>query len=68
MYRTNITRTSKALMQELFSKARILNLLRLSYCAQILGHLKFINFPFGTNGKLMFFGVLIIEHFQVACM
>ena len=25
--------------------------------AQILGHLKTINFPFGTNGKLMVLGV-----------
>ena len=32
-------------------------------CAQISGHLKIINFPFGTNGKLIVFrtnGKLII--------
>ena len=36
---------------------------------QILGHLKTINFPFGTNGKLMVLGVPILKHFRViACM
>ena len=26
---------------------------------------KIINFPFGTNGKLMFYGVPILKHFRV---
>ena len=34
-------------------------------CAQILGHLKTINFSFGTNGKLMIIGVPIFKHFRV---
>ena len=29
------------------------------------GHLKSINFPFGTNGKLMVLGVPILKHFRV---
>ena len=33
--------------------------------AEILGHLKTINFPFGTNGKLMASGVLILKHFTL---
>ena len=35
-------------------------------CAGILGHLKTINFPFETNGKLMILGVPILKHFRVA--
>ena len=31
----------------------------------IMGHLKSINFPFGTNGKLMVLGVPILKHFRV---
>ena len=31
----------------------------------ILGHLKTINFPFETNGKLMRLGVPILKHFRV---
>ena len=34
-------------------------------CAWILGHLKNINFPFETNGKLMNLGVPILKHFRV---
>ena len=33
--------------------------------AKILGHLKSINFPFGTNGKLMVFDVPILKHFRI---
>ena len=29
-----------------------------------LGHLKTINFPFGTNEKLMILGVPILKHFR----
>ena len=29
---------------------------------------KIINFPFGTNGKLMVLGVPIFEHFRVICI
>ena len=32
-------------------------------CAVILGHLKTINFPFGTNGKLIVLGVPIFKNF-----
>ena len=32
--------------------------------AQILEHLKAINFLFGTNGKLMVLGVPIFKHFR----
>ena len=32
---------------------------------EILGHLKHINFSFGTNGKLMTLGVPILKHFRV---
>ena len=31
----------------------------------ILGHQKIINFPFGTNGKLIIFGVPILNHIIV---
>ena len=34
-------------------------------CARLLGHLKNINFPFETNGKLMILGVPILKHFRV---
>ena len=30
-----------------------------------IGTSKIINFPFGTNGKLMVFGVPILKHFRV---
>ena len=30
-----------------------------------MGHLKIINFPFETNGKLMVLGVPILKHFGV---
>ena len=30
-----------------------------------MGHIKIINFPFGTNGKLMVLGVPIFKHFRV---
>ena len=30
-----------------------------------IGHLKSINFPFGTNGKLMVLGVPILKHLRV---
>ena len=30
-----------------------------------IGAPKIINFPFGTNGKLMFFDVPILKHFKV---
>ena len=33
--------------------------------ALILGHLKMINFPFGTNGKLIILGVPILMHITV---
>ena len=32
---------------------------------KILGHLNTINFPFGTNGKLMVLSVPILRHFRV---
>ena len=32
--------------------------------ASLLGHLKTINFPFETNGKLMRLGVPILKHFR----
>ena len=35
-------------------------------CAWLLGHLKNINFPFETNGKLMILGVPILKHFRVS--
>ena len=35
---------------------------------QILGHLKIINFPFGTNGKLMVLGVPIFKHIYTICL
>ena len=35
------------------------------YCAQILGHLKIINFPVETNGNF-FLGVPIFQHFTVS--
>ena len=31
----------------------------------ILGHLKTVNFPFGTNGKLRVLGVPILKHYKV---
>ena len=31
------------------------------------GHLKIMNFPFGTNGKLMILGAPILKHFRVFC-
>ena len=34
-------------------------------CLLILGHLKLINFPFGTNGMLIVLGVPILKHFRV---
>ena len=35
---------------------------------KILGHLKAVNFPFGTNGKLTAFRCPnILEHFMVFC-
>ena len=34
-------------------------------CAWLLGHLKNINFPFETNGKLMIVGAPILKHFRV---
>ena len=34
-------------------------------CAYILEHVKSINFPFGTNGKLMVLGVPILKPFMV---
>ena len=33
-----------------------------------MGHLKIINFPFGTNGKLMVLGVPVFKHFRVNLM
>ena len=39
-------------------------IIRLQY-AKILGHLKIINFPFGTNEKLMVLSVPIFKHFRV---
>ena len=33
-------------------------------CAYILGHLKTINFPFGTNGKLTVLGVPNLKHMR----
>ena len=38
-----------------------------SKCVQILGHLKAINFPCGTSGKLMVTDVQIHKHFKVSC-
>ena len=35
------------------------------YSAQILGHLKIMNFPFGTNGKFIILGVPILKYFRV---
>ena len=35
------------------------------YSVSALGHLKTINFPFETNGKLMILGVPILKHFRV---
>ena len=32
---------------------------------EILGHLKTINFPFGTNGKLMVLDVPVLKHNRV---
>ena len=34
-------------------------------CAQILGHLKIINFPLRTNGKFIILGVSIPKHITV---
>ena len=34
-------------------------------CTQIVGRLKIINFPFGTNGKLIVLGVPILKHITV---
>ena len=34
-------------------------------CAKILGHLKIINFPFGTNRKLIILGNPILKHITV---
>ena len=36
-------------------------------CSDI-GTPKIINFPFGTNGKLMVLGVPIFKHFRVNCL
>ena len=33
-----------------------------------MGHIKTINFPFETNGKLMGLGVLILEPFRVCAV
>ena len=30
-----------------------------------LGHLKIMNFPFGTNGKFIILGVPILKHIRV---
>ena len=35
------------------------------YTALSLGHLKIMNFPFGTNENLLFLGVPILKHFRV---
>ena len=32
-----------------------------------MGHVKTMNFPFETNGKLMILGVPILKHFRVRC-
>ena len=32
-----------------------------------IGTPKIVNFPFGTNGKLMVLGVPILKHFRVSC-
>ena len=31
----------------------------------MLGHLKIMNFPFGTNGKFIILGVPILKHIRV---
>ena len=36
-------------------------------CSNI-GTPKTINFPFGTNGKIMVLGVSILQHFRVECV
>ena len=33
-----------------------------------MGHLKTINFPFGTNGKFIILGVPILKHIRVIWM
>ena len=34
-------------------------------CTQILGHIKIMNFPFGTNGKFIILGVPKLKHNRV---
>ena len=50
---------------EKYARATCLNLMvgqDLSFCASTLGHLKAINFPFGTNEKLMALDVPKLQH------
>ena len=48
-----------------FGVSKTLGTLQPNFMCSNIGTPKTINFPFGTNGKLMVLGVPILKHFRV---